>query len=137
MITQGNTVEVHYTGRLTNGDEFDSSNGKQPLKFKVGTLQVIPGFENAVIGKSVGDSLSVTIPCDEAYGQIKEEYTQKVPVKLLPEGVKLGDQLEAMTANGNISVIVKELDEEHGVVDANHPLAGQDLVFDIDIVSVS
>jgi len=137
MITQGNTVEVHYTGRLTNGDEFDSSNGKQPLKFKVGTLQVIPGFENAVIGKSVGDSLSVTIPCDEAYGQIKEEYTQKVPVKLLPEGVKLGDQLEAMTANGNISVIVKELDEEHGIVDANHPLAGQDLVFDIEIVSVS
>lgn len=137
MITQGNTVEVHYTGRLTNGDEFDSSNGKQPLKFKVGTLQVIPGFENAVLGKSVGDSLSVTIPCDEAYGQIKEEYTQKVPVKLLPEGVKLGDQLEAMTANGNISVIVKELDEEHGIVDANHPLAGQDLVFDIEIVSVS
>jgi peptidylprolyl isomerase len=137
MITQGNTVEVHYTGRLTNGDEFDSSNGKQPLKFKVGTLQVIPGFENAVIGKSVGDSLSVTIPCDEAYGQIKEEYTQKVPVKLLPEGVKLGDQLEAMTANGNIAVIVKELDEEHGIVDANHPLAGQDLVFDIEIVSVS
>ena len=137
MIIQGNTVEVHYTGRLTNGDKFDSSKGREPLKFKVGALQVIRGFEDAVLGKSVGDSLSVTIPCDQAYGEIKEEYTQKVPIQPLPKDVKLGDQLEAMTKNGNVSVIVKELTEEHGVVDANHPLAGQDLVFDIEIVSVS
>jgi peptidylprolyl isomerase len=137
MIIQGNTVEVHYTGKLTNGDEFDSSKDKEPLKFKVGALQVIPGFENAVLGKAIGDSLSVTIPCDQAYGEIKEEYTQKVPIHLLPKDVKLGDQLEAMTKNGNISVIVKEITEEHGVVDANHPLAGQDLIFDIEIVSVS
>ncbi len=137
MIIQGNTVEVHYTGKLTNGDQFDSSKGREPLKFKVGALQVIRGFEDAVLGKSVGDSLSVTIPCDQAYGEIKEEYTQKVPIQLLPKDVKLGDQLEAMTKNGNVPVIVRELTEEHGVVDANHPLAGQDLVFDIEIVSVS
>lgn len=137
MITQGNTVEVHYTGRFSNGEKFDSSEGREPLKFSLGSKQVIVGFENAVLGKSVGDSFTVTIPYLEAYGEIKEEYTQKVPRSLLPKEVSLGDQLEAMTKNGNIPVLVTELNEEYGVVDANHPLAGQDLIFDIEVVSVS
>lgn len=137
MITQGNTVEVHYTGRFSNGEEFDSSKGREPLKFSIGSKQVIVGFENAVMGKTVGDSFTVTIPHLEAYGEVKEEYTQKVPRALLPKEVSLGDQLEAMTKNGNVPVLVTELTEEYGVVDANHPMAGQDLTFDIEIVSVS
>jgi FKBP-type peptidyl-prolyl cis-trans isomerase 2 len=136
MIGSGNTVEVHYTGRLTNGDEFDSSNGRSPLKFTVGQSQVIVGFENAVMGKNVGDKITVNIPCDEAYGPVLEQYTQKVPLDSLPKGVKIGDQLQAQTAGGDVQVLVTELTSEHGVVDANHPLAGQDLTFDIEIVSV-
>ena len=136
MITQGNTVEVHYTGKLANGDSFDSSEGRSPLKFTLGAKQVIPGFESAVLGKVIGDSFTVTIPCAEAYGPVMENYTQKVKRSLLPPEVQLGDQLEAMTTNGNIPVMVTELTEEFAVVDANHPLAGQDLIFDIEIVSV-
>lgn len=136
MITQGNTVGVHYTGRLTDGDQFDSSEGRDPLKFKVGALQVIPGFENAVIGKSVGDKVTVNIPCDQAYGQFRDDLNQQVPVAQLPAGVKVGDSLEAMTQQGPIEVTVTDLNEEFGVIDANHRLAGKDLVFDIEIVSI-
>ena len=136
MIAQGNTVNVHYTGKLTNGEQFDSSEGREPLKFKVGALQVIPGFEDAVIGKSVGDKVTVNIPCDKAYGPVRDDLNQQVPVAQLPEGVKIGDSLQAMTEQGPIDVTVTELNEEFGVIDANHRLAGEDLLFDIEIVSV-
>ena len=137
MVTEGSTVEVHYTGKLSNGDKFDSSNGREPLKFTIGANQVIRGFENAVLGKTVGEKVTVDIPSDDAYGPVREEYTQKVQRALLPKEVKIGDQLEAMTKGGNIPVLVTELTDEYGVVDANHPLAGQNLIFDIEIVSIS
>jgi len=137
MITQGNTVDVHYTGKLTNGDEFDSSFGRNPITFKVGARQVIPGFENAVIGKSVGDRVTVNIPCDQAYGPFRDDLNQQVPVIQLPKGVKIGDSLQAMTEQGPIEVTVTELNEEYAVIDANHKLAGKELIFDIEIVSVN
>jgi FKBP-type peptidyl-prolyl cis-trans isomerase 2 len=137
MIQEGHTVKVHYTGRLTNGEEFDSSLGKDPLSFTIGSFQVIEGFENAVIGKSVGEKVTVHIPCDKAYGQVRDDLNQQVPIKQLPEGVKLGDQLQAMTENGPLSVRVTELNEEFGVIDANHKLAGEDLIFDIEIVDIN
>jgi peptidylprolyl isomerase len=136
MIAKGNTVNVHYTGKLNNGEQFDSSEGREPLKFKVGALQVIPGFEDAVIGKSVGDKVTVNIPCDKAYGPVRDDLNQQVPLTQLPEGVKIGDSLQAMTEQGPIDVTVTELNEEFGVIDANHKLAGEDLLFDIEIVSV-
>jgi peptidylprolyl isomerase len=136
MIAKGNTVNVHYTGKLNNGEQFDSSEGREPLKFKVGALQVITGFEDAVIGTSVGDKVTVNIPCDKAYGPVRDDLNQQVPLTQLPEGVKIGDSLQAMTEQGPIDVTVTELNEEFGVIDANHRLAGEDLLFDIEIVSI-
>jgi FKBP-type peptidyl-prolyl cis-trans isomerase 2 len=136
MIKEGNVVHVHYTGRLTSGETFDSSEGRNPLVFKVGTLQVIPGFESAVIGKSVGDKVTVNIPCDQAYGPLRDDLNQQVPIDQLPQGVKLGDSLQAMTEQGPLSVTVTELNEEFGVIDANHQLAGKDLIFDIEVITV-
>jgi peptidylprolyl isomerase len=136
-IKEGDTVMVHYTGRLTNGEEFDSSQGKDPLKFTLGSFQVIEGFEKAVLGRKIGDKVTVDIPSNKAYGEIREDLNQEVPIDQLPEGVKLNDQLQAMTENGPISVRVTELNDEFGVVDANHRLAGEDLTFDIEIVSIN
>jgi FKBP-type peptidyl-prolyl cis-trans isomerase 2 len=136
-IKEGDTVMVHYTGRLTNGEEFDSSQGKDPLKFTLGSFQVIEGFEKAVLGRKIGDKVTVDIPSDKAYGEIREDLNQEVPIDQLPEGVKLNDQLQAMTENGPISVRVTELNDEFGVIDANHRLAGEDLTFDIEIVSIN
>jgi len=136
MIQEGNVVKVHYTGKLTNGEQFDSSTGRDPLSFKVGALQVIPGFEGAVIGKSVGDKVTVNIPCDQAYGPVRDDMSQQVPVDQLPQGAKVGDSLQAMTENGPVSVTVTEVNETFAVIDGNHKLAGKDLIFDIEIVSV-
>jgi len=136
MIKEGNTIKVHYTGKLTNGEQFDSSVGKEPLQFTIGGFQVIEGFENAVIGKQVGDKVTVHIPCDKAYGQVKPDMNEKISLSQLPEGVKLGDSLQAMTENGPLSVRITEIDEEFATLDANHRLAGEDLLFDIEIVSV-
>lgn len=137
MIKQGNTVQVHYTGRLTNGDQFDSSVGRDPLKFTVGGFQVIEGFEKAVIGKSVGENLTVTIPCEEAYGKFRDDLSQQVPLSLLPERCKVGDTLQAMTEQGPMPVRIIEMNTDYAVIDGNHKLAGEDLIFDIEIVSIN
>jgi peptidylprolyl isomerase len=136
MIKEGNIVNVHYTGRLTNGEQFDSSRSRKPLIFTIGALQVIPGFEKAVIGKSVGDQVTVTIPCDEAYGQFNEDLNQQVPLDQLPDGTKVGDVLQAMTENGPMEVRITEMNSDFAILDGNHRLAGEDLVFDIEILSV-
>ena len=137
MIQNGNTVDVHYTGKHTSGEVFDSSVGKAPLQFVIGSGQIIPGFENAIIGKSVGDKVTVNIPAAEAYGELREDLIVKVPNENLPGPVEVGMSLQAQAENGMpLNVIVKEVHEDHAVIDGNHPFAGKELVFDIEVVSI-
>lgn len=137
MITQGSTVEVHYTGRFIDGEVFDSSEGKDPLQFQIGSGQIIPGFETAIIGKNIGEKVSVTITPDQAYGQLREDLIVEVPVDKMPGEVHIGQLLQADGGDGQVvQVIVKEIKEEVVVIDGNHPLAGQELQFDIEVVSI-
>ena len=137
MITQGSTVEVHYTGRFIDGEVFDSSEGKDPLQFKIGSGQIIPGFETAIMGKNIGEKVSVTIAPDQAYGQLREDLVIEVPLDKMPGAVEVGQLLQADGGDGQVvQVIVKEIKEEVIVIDGNHPLAGQELLFDIEVVSI-
>lgn len=137
MIKEGSTVDVHYTGKLNTGEVFDSSIGKDPLVFTVGTGQLIPGFENALIGKNIGDKITVNIPPVDAYGEIREDLYVKVPNEQLPGPVTLGQALQAQAPNGSaISVTVKEINEGHVIIDGNHPFAGKELIFDIEVIDV-
>ena len=137
MITQGSTVEVHYTGRFLDGEVFDSSEGKEPLQFQIGSGQIIPGFETALMGKSIGEKVSVTVAPDQAYGEIRQDLVVEVPTDKMPGPVEVGQLLQADGGEGGVvQVIVKEVKEDVVVIDGNHPLAGQDLVFDIEVVSI-
>ena len=138
MITQGRTVEVHYTGRFPNEEQaFDSSEGRDPLKFDVGVGQVIPGFENAILGKNVGDKVQVTISATDAYGEVREDLFVQVPLDKLPGEVEVGQELQADSGNGQpVRVVVEAVNEDHVVINGNHPLAGKELVFDIEVISV-
>ncbi len=136
----GDTVKIHYTGTLENGEEFDSSKDREPLEFVIGEGNVIPGFENGVIGMEEGDSKNITIPPEEAYGTKNNELIVEVNRSDFPENItpSLGLQLQMMQQNGNpINVIVTALDDNNVTVDANHPLAGQTLIFDIKLVEIS
>lgn len=135
----GDVVRINYTGRLTNGTQFDSSVGKEPLEFTLGLGQVIKGLEAHVAGMEAGDKSTVTIPCEQAYGTHRPEAIQTLDRAKVPSGidVRVGTQLQARTADGGLMPItVVELDESSVKVDANHPLAGQDLVFDVELVEV-
>lgn len=137
MITQGSTVEVHYTGRFPNNEVFDSSEGRDPLQFQVGTGQIIPGFENALLGKNTGDKVTINIPAVEAYGEVREDLFVQVPNDKLPGEVEVGQTLQADSGNGEpVMVVVEQVNEDHVVINGNHPLAGKDLIFDIEILSV-
>lgn len=135
----GDVVRINYTGRLADGTEFDSSTGKEPLEFTLGQGQVIKGLEAKVAGMAPGDSHTVTIPCDEAYGVHRPEAVQTLDRDKIPGGleVKVGTQLQARTSDGGmLPITVVGLDETSVKVDANHPLAGQDLVFDVELVDI-
>jgi FKBP-type peptidyl-prolyl cis-trans isomerase 2 len=137
MITNGSTVTVHYTGKLTDGEVFDSSEGREPLTFTVGSENIIPGFSNALIGKNVGDKVTATLAVDDAYGQIREDLFVEVPKDNLPGEVEVGQVLQADSGNGQpVSVRVKEVYENHVVIDGNHPLSGMELNFDIEVLEV-
>jgi FKBP-type peptidyl-prolyl cis-trans isomerase 2 len=137
MITQGSTVEVHYTGRFIDGEIFDSSEGKDPLQFQIGSGQIIPGFEEAIMGKNIGEKVSITIAPEQAYGQLREDLIVEVPVDKMPGTVEVGQLLQADGGDGQVvQVIVKEVKEDIIIIDGNHPLAGQDLLFDIEVVSI-
>ena len=137
MITKGNTVEVHYTGKFVDGEVFDSSEGNDPLQFEVGSGQIIPGFENAIIGKQIGEKVTVKISPEEAYGPIREDLVVEVPADKMPGQVEVGQLLQADSGDGQmVQVIVREVKEDVIVIDGNHPLAGQELIFDIEVVSI-
>ncbi len=135
MIQIGSTVNVHYTGKLKNGEVFDSSEGKDPLSFIIGNGQIIPGFENAIIGKNVGDKVTIEIEPKEAYGEYREDLLIKVENDQLPGPVEVGQVLQADNGGTPVNVTVKEVNEDHVIIDGNHPLCGKDLIFEIEVVS--
>ncbi len=134
---EGDKVRVHYTGKFEDGTVFDSSQGGQPLEFTAGSTELIPGFSKAVVGMAPGDSKTVTVTPEEGYGLRQEGMEQKVPRRMLPPEAKVGDPLQAQAGDQTIVVWVKELNDEEAVLDANHPLAGRTLIFDLEMVSVN
>ena len=131
----GDTVRIHYSGTLSDGTQFDSSDGREPLEFAVGSGTVIPGFEKAVEGMAAGEKKSVTIEPDEAYGPRHEQLVQDVPKEALPDDVEpdVGMQLQGKSADGQVmNLTVTGVADESITVDANHPLAGEPLTFDIE-----
>jgi FKBP-type peptidyl-prolyl cis-trans isomerase 2 len=136
----GDTVQVHYTGKLKDGTVFDSSVNREPLEFTMGKGMMIPGFEAAVHGMEVGDSKVATIPVEEAYGPASEDMLVQVERKDIPQDIELqpGLQLTMHQQNGQpIPVIVKEITDTTVTLDANHPLAGEDLIFEISLVNIA
>jgi peptidylprolyl isomerase len=135
----GDSVKIHYTGTLDDGTQFDSSAGREPLAFELGSGQVIPGFDKAVEGMTVGDSKTVNIPAEDAYGQHHEQMVQEVPLSALPEDLTPaeGMGLQAQGPDGQqVNLVITSVQEEAITVDGNHPLAGKALNFDIELVSV-
>ena len=135
----GDTVKIHYTGTLDDGTQFDSSAGREPLQFQLGSGQVIPGFDKAVEGMAVGDQKSVNIPAENAYGHRNEQMIQEVPRSQLPPDLapEEGMALQAQQPDGNVvSLTVTAVSEDAITVDANHPLAGKALNFDIELVEI-
>ncbi|MCK9475536.1 MAG: peptidylprolyl isomerase [Candidatus Muirbacterium halophilum] len=137
MIENNNIVSVHYTGSLADGTIFDSSIDRDPLTFKMGEGQLIPGFEKAILGKNIGDKVNVNIPCTEAYGELREDLYVEVKKEQLPGQVEVGMSLQAQDNDGNtINVSVKEILENSVIINGNHPLAGKELIFDIEIMDI-
>ena len=135
----GDTVRINYTGTLNNGDTFDSSEGRDPLEFVVGAGQIINGLDAAIPGMAVGDTKEVNVPCAEAYGENNPDARQAVPREQIPSEIPLeiGTQLQMQTPQGQVvPVTVAEVTEAEVTLDANHPLAGQDLNFAIEIVGI-
>jgi peptidylprolyl isomerase len=134
----GDTLFVHYTGTLADGQEFDSSRGGEPLEFILGQGTLIPGFENAVLGKKAGDKVSVLIPPEEAYGPRTEEMVLSVPRAEVPAHItpEVGMRLELALDEGELDVIISRVTDEEVELDGNHPLAGESLHFDIEIVRI-
>lgn len=139
IAQQGDIVRINYSGRLVDGTQFDSSEGRAPLEFTLGQGQVIKGLEQHVSGMEPGQKSTVTIPVADAYGPRRDEAIQTLDRSKVPNGVdlKIGTQLQARTSDGGmLPITVVSLDEQSVTVDANHPLAGQDLVFDVEVVDV-
>lgn len=136
----GNTVKVHYTGTLEDGSIFDTSREREPLEFKLGEGQLIPGFEKAVETLAVGESTSVNIPAAEAYGEPRTEMVVTIPKEQLPQDIQaeVGMQLQVNQPDGSaIPVRIAEVGDTEITLDANHPLAGKDLKFEIELVEIA
>lgn len=138
-IVKGDTVKVHYTGSLTDGTIFDSSRERDPLEFVTGKQMLVPGFEAAVMGREVGESITVTFPAAEGYGDHDSELVFTVPLSEVPEHIKpeVGMQLQLSSDQGDMDVTISSIGDSELELDANHPLAGKELTFEIEIVSVN
>jgi peptidylprolyl isomerase len=138
-VKQGDTVQVHYTGKLDNGTIFDSSLERRPIQFTVGRAQVIPGFEQAILGMNPGESKTVKIPIDLAYGPRREDMVVTMNRSQLPPGMdpQKGQRLEiTQTDNKILLVTIIDINESSLTIDANHPLAGKELTFDFELVKI-
>ncbi len=136
-VKKGDNVKVHYTGKLVDGTVFDSSQGGEPLEFAVGSGQVIPGFEEGILGMKVGETKVVQVPVEKAYGERNDEMVIQAPIEQVPPDLnpEPGMRLEMGGANGEIlRVVVTEITDTHITLDANPPLAGKDLTFEIELV---
>jgi FKBP-type peptidyl-prolyl cis-trans isomerase 2 len=139
QVKKGDTVKVHYTGKLTDGTVFDSSDGREPLEFKVGDGKLIRGFDEGVVGMQVDENKTINIDAAEAYGDVREDLIIDVPKSQLPPDLKpeVGMELVSQQPDGQqVVVTVKELKPEAIVIDANHKLAGKDLIFDVKLVEI-
>jgi FKBP-type peptidyl-prolyl cis-trans isomerase 2 len=138
QITNGSSVSVNYTGRLEDGTIFDTSlhEGRTPLTATLGQGQLIPGFENGLMGMAVGEKKTIEIEPTQAYGEVNEGMIQEVPLNQVPEGAKVGDMLQGQNEYGQFQVSVKEVKENSVILDMNHPLAGKKLIFDLEVVSI-
>jgi len=135
----GDKVRVHYHGTLRSGETFDSSNGREPLEFTVGSGQVIKGFDDGVKGMTVGEKKTVEIPVQDAYGAKEDERMLEFPKDQLPPDLTPEEGMQLMMSDGQgqqLPVTITEVRESTIVLDANHPLAGQDLIFDIELVEI-
>ena len=137
-VNSNSIVTVNYTGRLEDGSIFDSSlnEGREPLKATLGQGQLIPGFESGLVDMTVGDKKTIEIPHNEAYGDVNPELVIEVPKTQVPEGVQVGMQLQTFGPTGPAVVQVMEVKDEVVVIDANHPLAGKKLIFDLELLEV-
>jgi len=139
QVKNGDTVRVHYHGKLTDGSTFDSSEGRDPLEFTVGSGQVIKGFDDALVDMQPGEKKTVNIPVDQAYGQRNDDMMMEYPKTEFPADMtpQIGMELHMSDNMGNVfPVVIAEVNEESVLLDANHPLAGQDLIFEIELVSI-
>ncbi|MBO0346512.1 peptidylprolyl isomerase [Roseibium sp. CAU 1637] len=138
-VKAGDIVHIHYKGTLNDGSIFDSSEGRDPLSFTVGSGQIIPGLDKALPGMQVGDEKTVNIPAEEAYGPVNPAAKQPVPRDQFPDNIPLevGTQLQVQTQNGQtMPVVIDTVEDDQVVLDANHPLAGKDLTFEFSVVGV-
>ena len=136
---EGDTVRIHYTGTLDDGTQFDTSAGRDPIEFTLGSHSVIPGFEDGVTGMQVGEKKQIHIPADEAYGQRNEALVEEISRQHFPQDLELhvGMHLQAQSPNGeNFNVVVTALSEETATLDGNHPLAGEALNFDLELMDI-
>ena len=138
-VKSGDKIKVHYHGKLTNGETFDSSEGREPLEFEVGSGMVIPGFDVGVTGMSVGEKKTVNIPFAEAYGAKNPEMIIEMPKDRFPSDMELEVGMPLMMSDQQgqqFQVTIAEIKDDTVMLDANHPLAGQDLIFDLELVEI-
>ncbi len=138
-VKNGDKIKVHYHGRLEDGTTFDSSEGREPLEFEVGSGQVIPGFDNGVLGMTPGQKKTITIPVEEAYGPVQEDMYMEFPRERFPADMvpEVGMSLNMSNGSGQtMPVVIAEVQDEVVILDANHPLAGEVLIFDLELVSI-
>lgn len=140
QVKKDDVVKVHYTGTLKDGQVFDSSLEREPLEFKVGAGQMIPGFEKGVLEMGLNEKKTIEIPADEAYGQVKDDLFQEIDKEQLPDNIdpKVDMALAAQMPDGRTQQLrISEVKEDSIVVDANHPLAGKDLTFEVEVVQIN
>ncbi|MEZ7875487.1 peptidylprolyl isomerase [uncultured Polaribacter sp.] len=139
QVTVNSTVKVHYTGKLADGEVFDTSDGKEPIEFTLGQGQLIPGFEKGLIDMKLNEKKTINMTKDDAYGEVNETLIQEVKKTDLPQDMepKVGMGLVSKSPDGQeINLMVVEVKEETIVIDGNHPLAGRDLIFDLEVVEI-
>ncbi len=138
-VSIGDKVKVHYHGKLRNGETFDSSEGREPLEFTVGSGEVIKGFDSGVTGMAVGDKKTVEINVSDAYGEIDEDRIIEFPKSQFPDDMKPEAGMQLMMNDGqgqSFPVVIAEVKEDTVLLDANHPLAGEELIFDLELIAI-